>query len=30
VSAMIANETATRATPPTQRVGYAAAARWLM
>jgi tetratricopeptide (TPR) repeat protein len=30
VSAMIAHETATRAVPPTQRVGYAAAARWLM
>ncbi|HTC09256.1 MAG TPA: tetratricopeptide repeat protein [Acetobacteraceae bacterium] len=30
VSAMIAHETATRPLPPTQRVGYAAAARWLM
>jgi hypothetical protein len=29
VSAMIANETATHATPPTERAGYAAAARWL-
>lgn len=29
VSAMIAHETATRAAPPTQRAGYAAAARWL-
>ena len=29
VSAMIAHETATRAVPPTQRAGYAAAARWL-
>ena len=28
--AMIAHETATRTVPPTQRVGYAAAARWLM
>lgn len=30
VSAMIAHETATRAVPPTQRAGYAAAARWLL
>jgi tetratricopeptide (TPR) repeat protein len=30
VAAMIADETATRAVPPTRRVGYAAAARWLM
>jgi hypothetical protein len=30
VSAMIAHETATRRVPPTQRAGYAAAARWLM
>jgi hypothetical protein len=30
VSAMIAHETATRSAPPTQRAGYAAAARWLM
>ena len=29
VSAMIAHETATRAVPPAQRAGYAAAARWL-
>jgi hypothetical protein len=29
VSAMIARETATRAVPPTQRAGYAAAAHWL-
>ncbi len=29
VSAMIAHETATRSVPPTQRAGYAAAARWL-
>jgi tetratricopeptide (TPR) repeat protein len=29
VSAMIAQETATRAVPPTQRAGYAARARWL-
>ena len=29
VSAMVAHETATRAVPPTQRAGYAAAARWL-
>jgi len=29
VSAMIAHETATRALPPAQRAGYAAAARWL-
>jgi tetratricopeptide (TPR) repeat protein len=29
VSEMIAHETATRAVPPTQRAGYAAAARWL-
>jgi hypothetical protein len=29
VSAMIAHETATRAAPPAQRAGYAAAARWL-
>jgi hypothetical protein len=29
VSAMIAHETATRAVPPTQRAGYAAAAAWL-
>jgi hypothetical protein len=29
VSTMIARETATRAVPPTQRAGYAAAARWL-
>ena len=29
VTAMIAHETATRAAPPTQRAGYAAAARWL-
>jgi tetratricopeptide (TPR) repeat protein len=29
VSAMIAHETATRNVPPTQRAGYAAAARWL-
>ena len=27
---MIADETATHAVPPTQRAGYAAAARWLM
>jgi hypothetical protein len=26
---MIAHETATRAAPPTQRTGYATAARWL-
>lgn len=30
VSEMIAHETAARAVPPTQRAGYAAAARWLM
>jgi hypothetical protein len=30
VAAMIAEETATHAVPPTQRAGYAAAARWLM
>ena len=30
VAAMIAHETATRTVPPAQRVGYAAAARWLM
>jgi hypothetical protein len=30
VAAMLADETATRAVPPTQRAGYAAAARWLM
>lgn len=30
VAPMIARETATRAVPPTQRAGYAAAARWLM
>ncbi len=30
VEPMIAHETATRAVPPLQRVGYAAAARWLM
>ena len=30
VAAMIAEETATHAAPPTQRSGYAAAARWLM
>lgn len=30
VSAIIAHETATRPVPPTQRAGYAAAARWLM
>lgn len=30
VAAMIAHETATRTVPPTERVGYAAAARWLM
>jgi hypothetical protein len=30
VAAMIARETATRTVPPTQRAGYAAAARWLM
>jgi hypothetical protein len=30
VSVMIARETAIRAVPPTQRAGYAAAARWLM
>jgi tetratricopeptide (TPR) repeat protein len=30
VAAMLAHETATRAVPPTQRAGYAAAARWLM
>jgi hypothetical protein len=30
VAAMIADETATHAVPPTQRAGYAAAARWLM
>ncbi|HEY7579055.1 MAG TPA: hypothetical protein VH855_15800, partial [Acetobacteraceae bacterium] len=29
VRAMIVNETATRAVPPTQRAGYATAARWL-
>ena len=29
VSAMVAHETATRAVPPMQRAGYAAAARWL-
>jgi tetratricopeptide (TPR) repeat protein len=29
VAAMIAHETTTRAVPPTQRAGYAAAARWL-
>jgi tetratricopeptide (TPR) repeat protein len=29
VEPMIVNETATRAVPPTQRAGYAAAARWL-
>jgi hypothetical protein len=29
VSAMIAHETASRAVPPTQRAGYASAARWL-
>ncbi|HTI83681.1 MAG TPA: hypothetical protein VL614_24780, partial [Acetobacteraceae bacterium] len=29
VAPMIARETATRAVPPTQRAGYAAAARWL-
>lgn len=29
VSSMIAHETATRAVPPTQRAGYAAAAHWL-
>lgn len=29
VSSMIAHEIATRAVPPTQRAGYAAAARWL-
>jgi hypothetical protein len=29
VSAMIARETATRAVPPAQRAGYAAAAAWL-
>ncbi len=30
VAAMIAEETSTHAVPPTQRAGYAAAARWLM
>jgi hypothetical protein len=30
VATMIAHETATRTVPPTQRVGYAAAAHWLM
>jgi hypothetical protein len=30
VAAMIADESATHAVPPTQRAGYAAAARWLM
>jgi tetratricopeptide (TPR) repeat protein len=30
VAAMIAEETATRRVPPGERVGYAAAARWLM
>lgn len=30
VAAMIAHETATRAAPPTERAGYAGAARWLM
>jgi len=30
VAAMIAHETATHTVPPTQRAGYAAAARWLM
>ncbi|MEJ0016254.1 MAG: hypothetical protein WDN25_06745 [Acetobacteraceae bacterium] len=30
VADMIAHEAATRAAPPTQRAGYAAAARWLM
>jgi hypothetical protein len=30
VSEIIARETATRAVPPTQRAGYAAAAHWLM
>jgi hypothetical protein len=30
VSTMIAHETATRPVRPSQRVGYAAAARWLM
>jgi hypothetical protein len=30
VAAMIAQETATRTVPPAERVGYAAAARWLM
>ena len=29
VAEMIAHETATRAVPPTQRAGYAAAARWI-
>jgi tetratricopeptide (TPR) repeat protein len=29
VSAMLAHETATRAVPPTERAGYASAARWL-
>jgi hypothetical protein len=29
VSAMIAHEAATRAVPPTERAGYASAARWL-
>jgi hypothetical protein len=29
VSAMITRETSTRAAPPTQRAGYAAAASWL-
>jgi hypothetical protein len=29
VGAMIARETATRTVPPSERVGYAAAARWL-
>jgi hypothetical protein len=28
VSAMLAHESATRAVPPAQRAGYAAAARW--
>jgi hypothetical protein len=30
VAAMIAQETAGRSVPPSERAGYAAAARWLM
>jgi hypothetical protein len=30
VAAMITEETATHAAPPTERAGYATAARWLM